>query len=136
MVYFIDLTKQDQVNQEFEEEASQQVSRSLDNVVKGDIPKIEFPEAELKYLGVLAKKFNSSNSVDIPEELQRLKQISDYFACREVYDRYTGTNLTYLNTMFKRLLGIQGETLPQHMSDLCSKLLKRFENGIVEGSSI
>ena len=129
MVYFIDLDAQG-VNPAFEEEASEQVSKSLDKVVKGDIPKIEFPEAQLKYLSVLARKFNSSNSVDIPGELQRLKQISDYFANRETYNRYFPENIGYLDSIETRLKEIDGRPLPQRLSELCSILLERFKNGI------
>jgi len=77
------------------------------------------------------RDFTFSNTSDSEEEIQRYKKIADYFAKKGSRDRYNTFNQAYLNQVHERLLAIRGETTPEHISGLCSKLLKRFEAGIV-----
>ena len=66
------------------------------------------------------------------EEVERYKTIADYFARKSNRDRFYGRNINSLQEMHDRLLDIQGEeTLPEDIFNLCSKLLKRFDAGII-----
>jgi hypothetical protein len=65
------------------------------------------------------------------EEVERYNTIAEYFAKKSNRDRFYGTNVKYLEEMHDRLLILKGETMPEHISNLCSKLLKRFDAGII-----
>lgn len=82
-------------------------------------------------LAKIAREYTFSNTIGIVEEVQRYKEIADYFAKKENRERFNSLNAKYLNEMHNRLLSLKGENLPGHISDLCSKLLKRFDAGII-----
>jgi len=77
------------------------------------------------------KDFTFSNTIGIVEEVQRYKEIADYFASKGSRERYNSFNSKYLDEMHGRLLAIQEESLPEQVLGLCSKLLKRFDAGII-----
>jgi len=79
----------------------------------------------------IMRTYTFSNTIGIAEEIQRYKEIADYFAKKSNRERFNSSNSRYLNEVHSRLLNIQGETLPEHILDLCSKLLKRFDAGII-----
>ncbi len=75
--------------------------------------------------------FTNSNILDLETEVRRYKEITDYFAKKSNRDRYNSTNSKYLLQMSKILLELRGREMPSDLSDICSKLIKRFENGII-----
>lgn len=79
----------------------------------------------------IARAYTFSNTIGVLEEVKRFQEIADYFAEKSSRERYNSFNSKYLAEMHQRLLDIQGETLPECISGLCTKLLKRFDAGII-----
>jgi len=79
----------------------------------------------------ILNEYTFTNTIGVIREVQRFKEIADYFTEKSSRERYNSFNSKYLAEMHQRLLDIQGETLPEHISGLCTKILKRFDAGII-----
>jgi uncharacterized SAM-dependent methyltransferase len=86
--------------------------------------------------GALAEKVRActnSNTIGIVKEAQRYKEIADFFARRTNYDRYVPVNVSRLEEVKDKLKAIQREILTGDISELCSKLIERFNReGIIK----
>jgi hypothetical protein len=107
-----------------------EIERLLEEDLSDTNPLV-FSQKDSKTLAELAKTFTFSNTVGIDIEVQRYKTIADYFAKKCNRERYNITNSTYLGKMHEKLLKIGKEDLPEHVSSMCTKLLQRFNAGII-----
>jgi len=120
-----DKTVYSELSARLEDEIAREYDQSSINLKR-------FNQRESNRLAKITKSFTNSRKIPVVDEITRYGEIIDYLGKKSNRDRHTSINKLYLDVIHLQLVLIQKtNNLSGYAHSLCSKLLKRFKDGMI-----